>query len=151
MTTPMTLGALIAPQRVLPRLRVGDKAALLAELGRRAAAACGLAAADVTTALTARESLGSTGIGSGIGVPHARLEGIAAPVGFFARLERPIDFAAIDGKPVDLVCLLLSPAQEHGAHLAALAAISRRLRDASVAEALRRSADAAMHGLLTGS
>ncbi|MCW3473099.1 PTS sugar transporter subunit IIA [Limobrevibacterium gyesilva] len=133
----MTLTELIGPDHVFPRLRAADKQMLLAELGGRAATMLHLPAAAVTSSLAAREALGSTGIGGGIAVPHARIDGIEAPAGFFARLERPIDFAAIDGKPVDLVFLLLSPAQGHGAHLAALAAASRRLRDRTVAEAIR--------------
>jgi PTS system nitrogen regulatory IIA component len=139
----MTLAELLPEDHVIPALRVADKAALLAELGRRAAAVTGLEAAEVTASLAAREALGSTGTGNGIAVPHARLDGLSGLAGLFVRLERPIDFAAIDGKPVDLVFLLLSPAQGPAAHLAALAAMSRRLRDGAVAAGLRRGRTAA--------
>ncbi len=140
--------AWLGPDRVFDRLRVADKAALLTELGRRAAAALGLPEAAVTASLAAREALGSTGVGNGIAVPHARVEGLPALAGFFARLARPIDYAAIDGRQVDLVFLLLSPAD--GAHLAALAAMSRRLRDKAVAAAIRAAPDAeALRALLT--
>jgi nitrogen PTS system EIIA component len=133
----MTLAELIGPDRVFEKLRVADKSALVAELGRRAGAALGLPPADIAASLAAREVLGSTGVGGGIAVPHARLEGLPALAGFFARLARPIDYAAIDGRPVDLVFLLLSPTSNHAAHLAALAAMSRRLRDKALAAAIR--------------
>jgi PTS system nitrogen regulatory IIA component len=147
----MTLSELIKPDRVFAGLRVADKPKLLAELGKRAATALGLPVAEVIASLAAREALGSTGVGAGIAVPHARLEGLRELAGFFAQLERPIDYAAIDGRPVDLVFLLLSPAQGPAAHLAALAAVSRRLRDASVAAAIRAGGSGpAIRGLLVG-
>jgi nitrogen PTS system EIIA component len=97
------------------------------------------------------ETLGSTGVGSGIVVPHARLKDLAEFTGLFARLERPIDFAAIDGKPVDLVFLLLSPTWSNTQHVAALAAVSRRLRDRPVADAIRSTTSAPeIHTLLMG-
>ena len=136
---------------MLPRAKVPDKARLLGELSRRAALDLGGSPEYLAGLLGAREALGSTGVGAGIAVPHARLAGLAAPAGFFARLDKPIDYAAIDGQPVDLVFLLLSPPQDSGGHLAALAAVSRRLRDKRVAEALRRTDDAArLQALLVG-
>lgn len=137
MTRPTTLSELIGPDHVFVQLRVADKARLLQELARRAAQALGLPAADVAAALTAREALGSTGVGSGIAVPHAQVPQLAGTAGFFAQLERPVDYAAIDGKPVDLVFLLLGPPAARAEHLALLAAGTRRLRDRAVAEALR--------------
>jgi PTS system nitrogen regulatory IIA component len=137
------LAVLIGPDRIFDRLRVADKAVLLGELGRRAASLLGLPSAAIVASLAAREALGSTGVGHGIAVPHARLEGLAGLAGFFARLDRPIDFAAIDGRPVDLVFLLLSPADGPSVHLAALAAVSRRLRDRAVATAIREASGAA--------
>jgi PTS system nitrogen regulatory IIA component len=137
----MTLDALIPPTHVFHRVRAPDKPALLAELGRRVAAVLGLDAAAVTAALAAREALGSTGTGHGIAVPHARLDTVTATTAFLARLDRPIGFDAVDGEPVDLVCMLLAPASG-GGHLHALAAVSRRLRDRDVAAALRRAGSA---------
>jgi PTS system nitrogen regulatory IIA component len=131
-----TLEQLISPDRVVPRLRVADKTQAIAELARRAVAGLALSPAAAVMALVGREALGSTGVGHGIAVPHARVAGLATSVGAFARLERPADWAAIDGQPVDLVFLLLSP-ETGGEHLAALAAVSRRLRDKAVAEAVR--------------
>lgn len=128
---------------LLTGLRAADKGALLTELARHAAAAVGGDATDIARRLAAREALGSTGTGGGIAVPHARLPGLAAPVAFFARLERPVAFDAIDGRPVDLVFLLLSPEGADASHLARLAAASRRLRDPTVVAAVRSAGSAA--------
>jgi PTS system nitrogen regulatory IIA component len=114
---------------------------LLRELARRAGPAVGVEAQAVLDALLARESLGSTGLGHGIAVPHARIAGVGRLFGMFARLEKPIDFAAIDEQPVDLVFLLLIPSGAGNEHLAALAAVSRRLRDKDVLRQLRAQKD----------
>jgi PTS system nitrogen regulatory IIA component len=135
---------LFTPGRVFLRLKAASKAALLQELASRAGLSVGLDSAAVLAALQARETLGSTGVGSGIAVPHARIEGVATLVAFFARLERPVAFDAIDGKPVDLVVMLLSPPQGNGQHLAALAQVSRLLRHAVTADALRGADDPAV-------
>jgi PTS system nitrogen regulatory IIA component len=146
----MDIAELIAPAQVLADLRAGDKAQVLREIGRRAATALGLDARLVVDALAAREAMGSTGVGLGIAVPHARLAGIVRPFGLFARLARPVDFAAIDGKPVDLVFLLVTPASGSGDHLAALACVSRRLRDVAVATALRAADGGMLYQRLAG-
>ena len=138
----MTLDELIPETHVFHRVRVADKPGLLAELGRRAGGVLGLAPTAITAALTAREALGSTGTGHGLAVPHARLAAISATTGFLARLDRPIAFDAVDGEPVDLICLLLSPASG-GDHLQALAAVSRRLRERTLADAARHAGSAA--------
>lgn len=145
----MTLEELIPPGHVFERLRVADKPALLAALARAAGEALGLAPAGIAAALAAREALGSTGIGGGIALPHARMATLAAPSGFLARLERPVAFDAVDGRPVDLVFLMLSPAAD-AAHLRALAAVSRRLRMPGVAEAMRTAAPGAVRMALLG-
>ncbi len=145
----MTLDELIPPDHVFDRLRAADKAALLTALARAAGERLGLAPAGIAAGLAAREALGSTGIGGGIAVPHARINTLAAPSGFFARLDRPVAFDAVDGRPVDLVFLLLSPAAD-GEHLRALAAVSRRLRMPGVAEAMRTAAPAALRAALLG-
>jgi nitrogen PTS system EIIA component len=137
-----TLAELVPPAHVFVGLRVPDKLGLLKELARRAAAVLGVPASEIVAALAARESLGSTGIGAGSAVPHARMPSLAAMATFLARLERPVDYVAIDGRPVDLVFLLLGPAQAHAEHLAALAAATRRLRDPAVADALRAAGNA---------
>ena len=142
----MTLAALIPPEHVFVAVRAADKALLLQELARRAGAALGVPAGEIAAALAAREALGSTGVGAGIAVPHAQLPSLAGPAAFLARLERPVDYLSVDGRPVDLVFLLLAPPAARAEHLAALAAGTRRLRDAATAAALRAAATAtAMH------
>ena len=146
----MTVADLLAPDRVVLDLRVPDKRRLIDELARRAAAAAEVPAEAIAEALAAREELGSTGMGAGIAIPHARLADAARPVGLFARLRPALDFDAIDGRKVDLVFLLLLPARAPGDHLDVLACVARRLRDAEVKAALRRVGDAeAAHALLT--
>jgi nitrogen PTS system EIIA component len=132
---------LVTPDHVIGRLAVGDKAELLRLLGGRAAAALKRETASIIGALLARERLGSTGIGRGFALPHTSIPALPNFFGVFATLQRPIDFEAVDGQPVDLVFLLLSPDGAAKAHLAALAAITRRLREAGVADSLRRTRD----------
>jgi nitrogen PTS system EIIA component len=145
----MAIGELIGPDRVVVGLRVSDKSQLLQELAGRAATALGLERRAVFEALQGRENLGSTGLGKGFALPHARLDAVAEPFALFARLARPIDFAAIDEGPVDLVILLLTPANGGNQHLAMLAALSRPLRNAGFMQKLRQAPDAAaVHQLL---
>jgi PTS system nitrogen regulatory IIA component len=147
----MEMAELIEPDRVIIGLHVPDKPRLLGELARRAALALGIDAASVLEALSQREELGSTGIGQGVAIPHARVEGLPHSFGLFARLERPVDFAAIDAQPVDLVFLLLTRTDAGKEHLAALACISRRLRDHDVTAALRAAKDGrGLYDHLTG-
>jgi nitrogen PTS system EIIA component len=130
-------------------LRVGDKTQLLRELARRASAALSLDQRVILDALQAREDLGSTGLGKGFALPHARLDALSQFFALFVRLARPIDFAAIDDRPVDLVILLLTPANSGSQHLATLAALSRPLRDDAFVRRLRQASDAAsLHKLL---
>src|SRR5690349_5177842 len=125
----MDIADLLTDGRIALNLRVRDKRALLAELARLAAAqAQGVSATQVEAALQAREALGSTGLGRGFALPHARLEHLGSFVGVFVRLARPVAFDAIDGEPVDTVFLLLIPAAAEE-HVSVLAAISRRFRD----------------------
>jgi PTS system nitrogen regulatory IIA component len=146
----MEIGAFTAPQSVIANLRVANKAQLLKELAKRAAAATGLNEGDILAALNDRERLGSTGIGKHIALPHARIRGLDRIHGFFARLERPIDFEAIDERPVDLVFLLLAPEDSGKDHLAALARVSRLFRDPDSCAKLRHAESAAsIHDILT--
>ncbi len=139
----MDLADLIKPSRVVFAARASNKEQLLRDLATRAAAELGLDAQAISSALLAREELGSTGLGEGFALPHARVPGLDHFFGMFARLNRPIHFDSIDGKPVDLVFLLLIPATAGGEHLAALAAVSRHLRDRDFAASLRKAANAA--------
>lgn len=133
----MDIDSFLAPDRVLLGLGAVGKPALLVELARRVAPAARIAAPVIAAALTARERLGSTGVGHGFALPHARLAGLDRFVGLFARLASPIPFEAIDEAPVDLVFLLLIPGAAGEEHLAALAAISRLMRAERVLAGLR--------------
>jgi PTS system nitrogen regulatory IIA component len=147
----MPIAELIGPSQVVLGLRVADKEQLLGELARRAAAAVSLGPTTILRALQAREELGSTGLGKGFALPHARLEGLSTFYALCARLQRPIEYEAIDGKPVDLVILLLTPEAASAQHLATLAALSRPLRDEAFVQQLRRARDpVALHRLLVG-
>ena len=145
----MKITDFLTPDRVILDLRVLDKRRLLDDLARRSAVAAGVDAAVIFNALTAREQLGSTGMGAGIAIPHGRFSSLRQPVGFFARLRSPIDFEAIDDRRVDLVFLLLLPAEAQGEHLNALACVARRLRTARVTDALRKARDVeSLHAIL---
>jgi PTS system nitrogen regulatory IIA component len=147
----MPLTDLLVPQAVVPALRVSSKKQALQELATRAAALSGQNEREVFEVLMQRERLGSTGIGSGIAIPHGKLAKLDRLYGAFARLERPIDFEALDGQPVDLMFLLLAPEGAGADHLKALARIARLLRDPEVARKLRESRDAeALYAVLTG-
>ena len=120
-------------------LSMPSKRALLHDLARRAAPVLKLDDDIVFNALLKREELGSTGVGNGVAIPHVRLEQVKSPFGILARLQHPIPFDAIDGQPVDLVCLLLPPKENGQAQLNTLAAVARRLRSSEVLEELRRA------------
>jgi PTS system nitrogen regulatory IIA component len=96
---------------------------------------------EILDVLMQRERLGSTAIGSGIAIPHGKLPKLDRLFGLFARLDRPIDFEALDGQPVDLIFLLLAPANAGADHLKALARIARLLRDVDMTRLLRDSSD----------
>jgi PTS system nitrogen regulatory IIA component len=141
----------LTPDRVVLEVRARDKTALIGEIARQSARTVrALRAETVESALVAREQLGSTGLGSGFALPHARIDGLGTYVGLFIRLAKPIDFAAIDGKPVLLVFVLLIPSESTTPHVAALAAISRRFRDADLVTQLRNAkTPAEAYGFLT--
>ena len=128
---------LLAPDAVLERASAANKKALFQQVAVVAAAAYGLDPASVAEALAAREKLGSTGFGGGVATPHGKLAGLSRVVGVFARLAQPLDFAAVDDLPVDLVFVLLSPSDGGGEHLKALARVSRTLRDRALVAKLR--------------
>ncbi len=145
----MELADLLTRDRVVAGLRAGDKAQLLQDLARRAAGALDMPLQPILGALQAREQLGSTGLGRGFALPHARIEGVDSFFGLFARLSRPVAYQAIDEKPVDLVFLLLIPPDAGSEHVAALAAISRPLRDAAfVAQVRHADTEEALWSLL---
>ena len=142
------LSDLLSPQAVNAAIVVPNKKALFQQL---AAVASKLVPADpriIVDRLVERERLGSTGFGAGIAIPHGKIEGLDRVVGLFARLAQPIDFAAIDDLPVDLVFLLLSPVDAGVEHLKALARVSRRMRDKAFVAKLRGAgSDDALYAL----
>ena len=141
---------LITPQAILANLKAGSKKQALQDMARRAAELTGQHERAVFDVLLERERLGTTGVGHGIAIPHGKLPGLERVHGVFARLERPIDFDAIDEQPVDLIFLLLAPEHAGADHLKALARVSRLLRDQSMCEKLRGSDNAdAIYALLT--
>lgn len=131
------LSDLLRPDAVLTGLAVASKKALFAQLAAALAAQTGIDAKLIAERLAAREKLGSTGFGGGVAIPHAKLEGVGQVTGVFACLAKPLEFAAVDGAPVDLVWALLSPPAAGADHLKALARVSRRLRDRAFLDKLR--------------
>jgi PTS system nitrogen regulatory IIA component len=138
----MSLTDLIAPNAVIPALKVTSKKQAIQELSAQAAQLTGYSERAIAEILLQRERLGSTAVGNGIAIPHGKLPKLAKLFGLFARLERPVDFEALDSQPVDLIFLLLAPETAGADHLKALARIARLLRDPDVAAKLRLSNDA---------
>src|SRR5262245_8785620 len=123
----MPLTDLVAPNAIIPALKVNSKKQAIQELSARAAALTGQNERTVFEILLQREKLGSTGVGNGIAIPHGKLPKLGKLFGLFARLERPIDFEALDGQPIDLIFLLLAPEGAGADHLKALARVARLL------------------------
>ncbi|MEZ5786575.1 MAG: PTS IIA-like nitrogen regulatory protein PtsN [Xanthobacteraceae bacterium] len=137
----MPLNDLVAQQAVIPALKVNNKKQALQEIAARAAELTGRAEREILDVLMQRERLGSTAIGNGIAIPHGKLPKLERLFGLFARLDRPIDFEALDGQPVDLIFLLLAPENAGADHLKALARVARLLRDPDTTRLLRDSSD----------
>ena len=147
---PMEIAELLGPGSVIASLKTGSKKQTLQELSKRAATLTGLHERLLFDALWERERLGSTGMGFGTAIPHCKVAGLNRLVGLFARLERPIDFQAVDERPVDLIFVLLAPESAGADHLKALARVSRLFRDRAVCEKLRGTDNAdALTALLT--
>lgn len=147
----MNISDLLAPDAVIPLLKVQGKKQLMQELAARAHALTQIPERKIFETLIERERLGTTGVGSGIAIPHGRLADVEQIVGVFARLDGAIDYEAVDNQPVDLVFMLLAPEGAGADHLKALARVSRLLRDQTVCEKLRATSDAqAMYAILTG-
>src|SRR5215471_12486278 len=125
----MNIKEFLSPNDTLVDVRASDKTRLLQELGRRAAATLNLAVEWISAEILKREELGSTGTGGGVAIPHARIQGLNRPFSILARLNKPIDFEAIDGRPVDLLFFLLLPADPAGEGIHALASVARKLRE----------------------
>lgn len=138
----MPITDLVAPEAIIPALKVSSKKQALQELATRAAALTGQNERSIFEVLLQREKLGTTAVGYGVAIPHGKLQKLDTIFGLFARLERPIDFEAMDGQPVDLLLLLLAPEGAGADHLKALARVARLLRDKDIASKLRASRDA---------
>ena len=146
----MEIADLVTPASVIANLRAANKRQALQELAKRGAALTGRHERAVFEVLLERERLNTTGIGNGTALPHGRLPDLPRLYGLFARLERPIDFEAIDNQPVDLIFMLLTPAGAGADHLKALARISRLLRDKAMCDKLRGTDRAdALYALLS--
>ncbi|QLP96502.1 MAG: PTS IIA-like nitrogen regulatory protein PtsN [Rhodoblastus sp.] len=146
----MLLNDLLSADAVLPNLKAANKKQVLQDLSERAARISGLPEREIFDALLQRERLGSTGVGGGVAIPHGKLTRATRIFGVFARLEKPIDFEALDGAPVDLVFMLVAPESSGADHLKALARIARVLRDATQVATLRAARDAAgLYAVLT--
>ena len=145
----MNLAQILSPQAVLPRLVARDKKQLLKLIAARASELTGLAEREVYSVLKEREQLGCTGMGNGVCIPHGRFQGLEGVHAMLATMENPVDFDAADGKPVDILFILLTPIAANTEHLKALAVLSRLLRDKALCEQLRSASDAAaIHALL---
>jgi PTS system nitrogen regulatory IIA component len=148
----MSLNDLLTADAILPSMKVHTKKQALQELSEKAAQISGIAAREIFDALLQRERLGSTGVGNGIAIPHGKLAKAGRIFGVFARLERPIDYEALDGAPVDLIFLLIAPESAGADHLKALARTARILRDPVVTAKLRATRDAsALYSMITQS
>ena len=148
----MPLLDFLAPAAVIPALRASSKKQALQELAEVAARLTGLEERTIYEVLLQRERLGSTGIGDGVAIPHAKLAKLDSIFGLVARLDKPIDFEALDGQPVDILFLLLAPEGAGADHLKALARIARVLREPGTIERIRATRDAdALYAVLTES
>src|SRR4249920_196154 len=140
---------LVSPNAIIPAMKVNGKKQALQEIAAKAASLTGQNEKAILEILLQREKLGSTGVGNGVAIPHGKLPKLGRLFGLFARLQRPIDFEALDNQPVDLIFLLLAPEAAGADHLKALARVARQLRDPEIARRLRESTDVdALHAVL---
>ncbi|MGF1553250.1 MAG: PTS IIA-like nitrogen regulatory protein PtsN [Paracoccaceae bacterium] len=146
----MDLTDILRPDAVLANLRAASRKQAFHDAAARLASVYALPARRICEGLIAREHLGSTAMGHGVAIPHARIEGLDRIAGLFARLETPVDFDAADGIGVDLLFVLLAPQDAGADHLRALARVSRLMRDEGLRGKLRQTASAdALYALLT--
>ena len=139
----MKISDFLAPSHVQIDVRASDKTQLMREVAERAAGGAGLSADAIIAALAQREALGSTGLGGGVAIPHARFAELKQPFGMLMRLRKAIDFDAIDGQPVDVVFTLLLPQEQASRQLNALAGVARALRDQGTIRKVRGAAQGA--------
>lgn len=146
----MELASILSPESVKVFASVNSKKRLFQDLGEVLHVNHGVSASIAFEALQERETLGPTGVGHGIALPHARLEGLDQVIGIFARIEKPLEFDAVDRQPVDLVFALFAPHDAGVDHLKALALVSRTMRNTELCKKLRANSDPAkLHAMLT--
>ncbi|WP_428547154.1 PTS sugar transporter subunit IIA [Profundibacter sp.] len=146
----MELSNILLPDAVRVIGQATSKKRLFQQLGEIVSSAHGIDAAKAAKALQDRENLGPTGVGHGVALPHARIAGLQSVVGTFLRIEKPLNFDAVDRQPVDLVFTLFAPIDSGVEHLKALALVSRTMRDSAICAKLRANTDpATLHTLLT--
>lgn len=145
----MQISDILSPAAVRTMAQTTSKKRLFQDISEQAKTIYGVDSAQTLDALQERESLGPTGVGHGVALPHARLHGLDKVVGLFIRLEKPLDFDAVDRQPVDLIFALLAPKSSGVDHLKALALVSRTLRDQDLRAKLRANDDpTALHAML---
>ena len=146
----MELSSILKPEAVKVISSASSKKRLLQELGELAFSAYGMNASATVEALLERESLGPTGVGQGVALPHARMSGLEMVQGAFLLLEKPVDFDSVDRQPVDIIFTLFAPEEAGVEHLKALALVSRTLREASLCSKLRANPNAStLYTILT--
>ncbi|GGE56412.1 PTS sugar transporter subunit IIA [Actibacterium pelagium] len=146
----MELSTILRPEAVKVMGSMSSKKRLFQELGEVAASACSLNASVIIDALQDREALGPTGVGHGVALPHARMDGLDKVFGAFVKLETPFDYGSVDRQPVDLIFALFAPQDSGVDHLKALALVSRNLRDSQLCAKLRANDDpSTLHTVLT--
>lgn len=146
----MQISEILSQAAVKTIVGCSSKKRLFQDIGELTESALGIPSARALEALVERESLGPTGVGHGVALPHARLPEIDRVQGVFLRLEKPVDFGSVDRKPVDLVFALFAPEDAGVEHLKALAVVSRTLKDPAVRTKLRSNSDSAtLHAVLT--
>ncbi len=146
----MQISGILKPEAIRVIGAVSSKKRLFQEIAEVAAGAYGLSVQPTVEALLDRESLGPTGVGHGVALPHARLDGLSEVCSTFLVLEKPLDFDSVDRQPVDIVCALFAPEDAGVEHLKALALVSRTLREQSFCTKLRANHDpATLYTILT--
>ena len=141
---------ILVPEAVRVASSVSSKKRLLQDIADHANSVYGLSSAQVFSALQDRENLGTTGVGRGVAIPHARFDSVDKIVGVFYRIEKPVNFESLDRQPVDLVFTLLAPSNDSPEHLKALALVSRTLRSDDLCGKLRaNSSVASIYSMLT--
>ncbi|MEO0982117.1 MAG: PTS sugar transporter subunit IIA [Pseudomonadota bacterium] len=136
------LSALVAPERILADASAASRKQAFAALADLLARDTGFSASEILSEVMERERLGSTAVGEGVAIPHARIDGLDAPIGAFARLQNAADFDAVDERPCDLIFMLLAPRANGADHLRALAQVSRAFRQPDVRDAIRNAGSA---------